>query len=729
MARLASGKDLTELNAYAELNSDDITEDEQSFLEESQRRVVEAANRRRSRITTSIISAFVILALLVIAFLVNSSLHGTWRPVEPVLYAGAVSAAAISVNGPETVYAVTPSGPNRNDSATLLKYTPEDRTWNIFARNLTAKLVWTMMVVNVDGNDRIYISIRSTGLVRSNDQGESWQQINTGLSSQDIRTLAVDPTNPQIVYAGSGDSRGVFQSKDGGDSWKNISDAQGFVGLSVLSMVHSNYPVPRLLVGTDDGRIVAYDQDLETWYQVSVFPGAGKINTMSIEPTQTQVIYAGTSNGKIFRSDDGGESWPLLDSIPGVFAITSLAVMPFDPLQIYVAGWGIGGQVLWKSLDGGLTWNHSKDDTFSRQTMLGILSSPQNPNRLYIAGDAGIFVTEDGGGSWLFENIDSPQIPVEGIKISANDGGPTYIQYGGALFSSGSSSDKIQWKRGRGLAATTIRDLTTDPDNPLVAYTAVYVQNEWSVFRTDDGGESWVKTGLPPIPEPELGDTKQVVIAKSADTEILYAGSNGCGVFHSLNGGQTWETFGRKECKVESESAPRNVLAMAVAYENPNLLYVAAESTRFYVSSDRGEEWQTYTLSITSQIDKIAPDPYLPGHIYLIAGVDGFWRSEDGGRNWEMQSEGLENSSLVDLVVVPDRPETLFIAADSGEIWKTTNGGRNWTSIRENLPLTQIGALAFDVRTRELWTGSRLGGLFKYQLGYLETYQLRPISK
>lgn len=728
-ARLASVKQLTELQAYAKLSSGDITADEQNFLEESKRRVLDAAIRRRSLFTTALISSSAIVVLVVIALLVASGLRGTWQPVEPVLHAGSVSAATISVNGSEAVYAVTPSGPNRNDSATLLKYTPEDRAWNILARNLTTKLVWTMMAVTVDGNDRIYISIRSTGLIRSDDQGESWQEINTGLTSQDIRTLAVDPSNPQILYAGSGDTRGVFQSQDSGDNWQNISDAQGFVGLSVLSMVHSSYQSPRLLAGTDDGRIIAYDQDAETWHQVSVFPGAGKVSAMAIEPTQTQVIYAGTSNGKVFRSEDGGESWPLLDAIPGVFAITSLAVVPYEPKRVYVAGWGIGGQVLWKSTDGGRTWNHTADDTFSRQTLPWLLMPPLDPNILYAAGDAGIFVTKDGGRSWLFQNMGSPQIPIEGIKISTADGGPYYITYGGSLFSSDSLSNTIQWRRGRGLPATSIRDVATDPKHPLVAYAAVYVQNEWSVFRTDDGGEIWTKTGLPPIPEPELGDTRAVAIAKSADADILYAGSSGCGVFHSLDGAKTWETFGRQECKVQSATAPRNVIDMAVAYENVNLLYVAAESTRFYVSSDRGEEWQTYALSITSQIDRIALDPYLPAHIYLIAGVDGFWRSEDGGQNWIALSKGLENSTLIDLVVVPDRPETLFIAADSGEVWKTTNGGRNWTSIRENLPLTQIGALAFDVRKRELWIGSRLGGLFKYQLGYLEGYQLKAISK
>ena len=170
-ALLASAKQLSELQAYAKLNYGDVTTDEQRFLEASKQKIVDAASRRRSLFVTALISSAVILLFVAGAFLIAAGLRGTWQPVEPILYAGSVSAAAISVNGVEAVYAITPSGPNRNDTATLLKYTPEDDAWNVLARNLTAKLVWTMAVVSTNGNDRIYISIRSTGLVRSDDQG------------------------------------------------------------------------------------------------------------------------------------------------------------------------------------------------------------------------------------------------------------------------------------------------------------------------------------------------------------------------------------------------------------------------------------------------------------------------------------------------------------------------------------------------------------------------------
>lgn len=735
-AQLASAKQLDELQAHVRRSYSDITEDEQDFLKASEQKARDTVSRRRGLLFSAIVGSMVILLFVIGYLIVASGLRGTWQVVEPILYAGSVRVPAMSLGGSEAVYAITNSGPNRSDTVTLLKYTPENDNWSILTRNLTTNVVNTMLVVNVDGSDYIYISKKSTGLIRSNDQGRSWSSINVGLTSFDIQVLTADPTNTRILYAGSADRRGVFQSLDGGDTWQNISDDQGFVGLTVLTMAYSTYKTHRLLVGTDDGRIIAYDQDIDVWWGVSTRPGAGRIETMAVEPTRTQTLYAGTSNGKILRSDDGGENWQPINyssmqdgrAIPDGYAVASMVIVPFDPEQIYVNTWGIGGMVLWKSDDGGKTWQHTKDDTFTRQPLQWLLISPLHPEVLHVVGDAGMFTTKDGGSTWYFHEMGSPQVSVEGIALSAIDSGSIYIRSGGAIFSN-DLSDMEHWQRGSGLPAQIIRDIVVHPQIAGKAYAAVYLQNEWSVFWTDDRGITWQRTGLPPIPEPFLGDTISVEIGKNASGEILYAGTNGCGVFTSLDNGLTWQTFGRRDCNSQSITGPQSVIDIQTVPQHGNTLYVAADNSRIYISSDQGKTWSKSEVPTKAQITKIALDPFQSGVIYLIAGVEGFWRSEDNGQHWTSMSSGLENSRLIDLAVVPDRAQTLFVVALTGEVWKTINGGRTWTSIRYNLLPMQIGPLGFDTRTRELWIGSRQGGLFKYQPGFLESYQIRPMTK
>jgi photosystem II stability/assembly factor-like uncharacterized protein len=281
------------------------------------------------------------------------------------------------------------------------------------------------------------------------------------------------------------------------------------------------------------------------------------------------------------------------------------------------------------------------------------------------------------------------------------------------------------WRRGERLLSIAVRDIACDPLDPDVAYAGVFLPNKWSVFITEHGGATWRPTQPPArIPERYLNDTMAIAVARVDDqSRILYAGTNGCGVFSSRDQGQTWWTGGREDC-VLPPNAPKNVQALAVDAARFDTLYAAADNDMVFVSRDGAETWEPGAISLTTNIRAIDVDPQIANRVYLVAGVSGFWRSDDGGRTWRSYSRGLEEKPLSAMVVLPDRKETLFVGTWHGEVWKTNDGGESWRSVRHNLAVTDIATMDATGWADGIWIASASrggGGIDHYQPGRLES--------
>ena len=389
--------------------------------------------------------------------------------------------------------------------------------------------------------------------------------------------------------------------------------------------------------------------------------------------------------------------------------------------MVYVNGFGVGGYVLLQSTDGGQSWQPVPDDEFTREKIRWLLIPVQSPEKLYAAGNAGVFETEDGGHNWTFQNTRSPLASVDAIAISPVENGPTYACVAGSIYSS-LDPEQGQWQRGQGLLAYEVRGIVADPLEANTAYAKVYLPNKWSVYITRDGGRNWQATGVPSgIPEAFLNDTTALDVAELDGGTILYIGTNGCGVLHSTDRGDTWEAWGRQDCSLPGE--PKNVTALAIAPHSTDTVYAAADNNRVYVTEDRGRHWQPYPIPLTTKIIHLEPDPEIDGRVYLIAGSDGFWRSDDGARTWNLHSEGLEGKSIMSMVVDPDRAGVVFVGSTHGEVWRTEDSGQHWRSVREDLVVVDISAMSTRGLQDGILLGSesdRGGGIYRYHPGSLK---------
>jgi photosystem II stability/assembly factor-like uncharacterized protein len=357
-----------------------------------------------------------------------------------------------------------------------------------------------------------------------------------------------------------------------------------------------------------------YDPDLYAgmrWRQIGPFR-AGRVSAVAGIPGNPSVYYMGTPGGGVWKTVDGGMVWkPISDQIP-VASIGAIAIAPSNSQIIYI-GTGdvsnVGGSVnigngVYKSLDGGLNWQHiGLDDT---EKIGAIWVDPKNPDTVVVAAlgqtyarneQRGLFKTTNGGKNWR----------------------------------------KVLYKDD----ATGAIDVSFAPDNPLIGFAALwghYVQpgnargaldgsGGGGIYKTTDGGETWtpVTAGLPTERVGRIG----VVVAPGGQRVYAnVAGGRDGGLYTSDDGGKTWQKT-TKDPRIQGSGYFGKVF---LDPRNSDIVYIA--QTSLYRSTDGGKNFISYKGAPGGDdnhalwIDPTNSD-------WMILGSDqGGVVSMDGGKSW-----------------------------------------------------------------------------------------------
>jgi photosystem II stability/assembly factor-like uncharacterized protein len=335
-------------------------------------------------------------------------------------------------------------------------------------------------VAGVPGNPQVfYASAAQGGLWKSGDGGRDWQPLFDEEATQSIGSFALAPSDPNVIYVGSGEANIRGNVAIGLGIWKSV----------------------------DAGR---------TWRQV--WKGRGQIGQMIVHPTNPDIAFAavlgspfGPSETRgVYRTQDGGKSW---QRVLYQDADTGASDIAFDPnnANILFAGlwqarrspWsmtsGGPGSGLWRSADGGSTWTQLREEGLPAGDWgkVGVAVAPSDSNRVYAlieADEGGLFRSDDGGAKWERINahrvlrqrhwyytvltIDPtdadvvwfPQVPL----LKSIDGGKTVFQVEGPHHGDH-------------------HDLWIDPQQPQ----RIIVGNDGGVDISTDGGRSWFNPPLP----------------------------------------------------------------------------------------------------------------------------------------------------------------------------------------------------------------------------------------
>ena len=568
--------------------------------------------------------------------------------------------------------------------------------------------------------DRLYAGTATGQIYVSSEGGRSWNRIATlnAPSNWVVDNLAVDPSTPEVVYAGmwslGSGGGGVFKSVDSGRTWAML---EGIQGQSIRALAVAPSRPQTLVVGTLEG-VFRSDDAGANWRRISPQGHAEihSVESVAIDPTNPDIIYAGTWH-LAWKTTDGGAKWfSIRKGMIDDSDVFSIAIDPTRPSTIYATA--CSG--IYRSDDAGAQWRKIQGiPTSSRRTHTLVLD-PRDTNTLYAGTTEGLWRTPDGGGSW--QRLTSHTWVVNAIVLDPRE--PAHFLLGMERAGIMESWDNGRSFRGanRGYSQRQVSRLIADPTNKERLFLSLIHDGEFGgVFFSDTRGATWQQLNaglggrdvlsLLVITAPEwrmLAGTPDGVFEYSFDhptwknqsrwesapgaalssketiaVRDLYRGSANGPIYAATSVGLFESTDGRNWKRLSFPFSDGGAYAIASFGENgENLL--AATSVRLAVSYDHGRNWAPVALDGRRpvRIQKIEPNPGLPD-VLFIATEDGLYRSRDSGRSWARTGRGLPASSVHDVQVSAASPSQVFVAGASGAFY-STDGGEWFTRIGES---------------------------------------------
>ncbi len=358
-----------------------------------------------------------------------------WSEANSGIEHVAILALAVNPTKPNFVYAGC-------DGAFYLSL-DGGNTWQVSINGMEGREIIGITVDPVSPHV-IYCGEKWSSICKSTDNGGEWKKLNTGLPEQsgEARSIVIDPVDTNIVYAGMGldvhgrhNPRGVLKSSDGGTTWAESNS--GLTNYNVCALVMNPSNTDILYAGTGGSGVFKTVNGAAAWHASNTGLTTLDVRALAVDPVNVNVIYAGTYGGGIFKSIDSGANWTPVNSGLTYNYINSLAIDRINGNNVYA---GSCDRRIYRSINGGHTWWSINLDL---PGAVYIVTSPSNPNQLYIGSTgggvnvlevepAGITVTSPNGGESL--DTGSTQVItwsadgiVEMVKIEySSDSGATW---------------------------------------------------------------------------------------------------------------------------------------------------------------------------------------------------------------------------------------------------------------------------------------------------------------
>ncbi len=487
------------------------------------------------------------------------------------------------------------------------------------------------ILIDSANSQTIYIGMGGDGIYKSTNGGSTFSAAKTGLTLTNVTTIAMDPGNHQLLYAGTyaGTSAGLFKTTDGGGSW-------------VLS--HAGLPVAN-----------------------------NDIYAVGIDPSNSQILYVSTHGAGVYKSTNGGAAWTAVNNGISHWDMRGLVLDPVSPQTLYAATWR---QRIFKSTNGGSSWIQSGSGIPNYAAAIYTLAiQPGSAQTLYAGSEGGgVFKSTNSGSSWDSASTGinhsntnalafvpgSPQTLYAAVHVAglfrSLDGGTSWAPYGSPE---------------TGLITDTAGSIAIDPNNSQV----MYVGTGWEgVFQTTNGGATWIqkKNELP-------SSNIRSLLLDPAQSQTLYAGTRGNGVYKTINAGTNWAS-------ASNGMTDSNVNDLAFSPASSQTVY-AGTDTGIFKSTDGGGSWSGSSggLPTNTWVNSIAPDPSNPNTLYAgVGNPQGVWKSTNGGTTWYASSSGLSAGSVWRIAVDSLTPSTLYLIGINGAFLSTDSGGL-WTPINNGL--------------------------------------------
>lgn len=698
--------------------------------------------------TSVLLQLFVCLAVLLSTTAVWPQVPETtyqelhWRMIGP-LRGGRTRAAAGVPNQPNVFYMAQVNGG-------VWKSNDYGRTWNPIFDHESTQSIGAIVVAPSDPNI-VYVASGEglhrpdlsvgNGIYKSTDAGKTWTHMPGLEDGQQIPALAVDPRNPNKVFAavlghpyGPSQERGLYRSTDGAQSWQRVISKDENTGSSDVEIDPSNPDVVYASMwevregpwedgnrfdGTGGGLFRSTDGG-STWKQLkNGLPEDLSQIYVAIAPSDPRRVYAtlSTASGKlgVYRSDDAGENWAKITDDPrpagriGGGDLPIPRVDPKNPDLVYVAS-----TVTMRSQDGGKTWSGFRGAP-GGDDYQNLWINPNNGDIILLVSDQGAIVTVNRGQSWSsWYNQPTAQL----YHVIADDSFPYHIcagqQESGSVCTLSRGNDgAITFRDWHPVGVIEYGYVAPDPLNPDLVYGAG--RTEVSRFHSSTGEVQDV-TPIPVRNAKYRADRTEPLMFSPVDPHVLYYATNF--LWKTTDGGNSWQTIS-KDLTRENPGAPPSVdtlmnkgvdktrgviYALAPSFKNLNTLWAGTDDGLIWVTHDGGTSWSDITpkeLTSWSKVTQLSASHFDEQTAY--ASVSRFrindmrpyiYRTHDGGKSWKVITAGLPDFGPVDTVREDPVRKGLLFAGTENAVWVSFDDGDHWQSLQLNLPHTSM---------RDLW--------------------------
>jgi hypothetical protein len=460
-----------------------------------------------------------------------------------------------------------------------------------------------------------------------------WTPIGPNNINGRIKSLAIHPTNGDIVYAG-GANGGVWKTTNGGNSWFSTMDSELSMAIGAIGISANNPDVIYAATGESVGG------------SSPSFDGVG-----------------------VYKTTDGGGDWDLLTSITSI-RCSRVLVHHSDPNIVYVAG----DRGFHKSVNGGATWTNLVIGGISNGNISDAVMDPILSNQIYVGiRNVGVFKTLDDGNTWtLLSNGLPTGIEADWIRLAIGPplfvtSSPLVAKMGpdtGLLFKSidaGASWTAVSWDYVPvPFMKTWTSIVAIDPADQDVIFGGGV-----DLWRSSDGGASFIRDIM-------THSDHHVIAFSPTDTNVCYMATDG-GVYKSTNKGQTWS--------LSSNGLVCTQLYVSDVAQTVPFVMGGGTQDQGFIKSNGSSEWVDTNAGNEGNVFVI--DPNDSRNIYVDPWSGLLRKSTDGGETWNDIVNGIGQEIVRHLAVQPGESNTLLCAANPRHIFRSIDQGNNWEPVLE----------------------------------------------
>lgn len=595
---------------------------------------------------------------------------------------------------------------------------------------------------------RAVMTSHGDGVYKSTDAGKTWRNIGL-IETQHIARIRVHPTDPDIVYVAAQGAlhkgnreRGIFKSEDGGKTWDNVLFVNDLTGCSELAIDQTNPSIlyatmwehqrlPWKVVSGGVGSGVYKSTDAgKSWKKIeNGLPkekGKMAISVCASNPDKLYCLLESDSNldkGGLFVSENAGKSWSM---VSGDNRLTQRAwyyievfADPINENTVYV----LSAPAL-KSIDGGKTW---KRITGTHGDYHDLWINPKNPKNLCISNDGGAAISFNGGKTWSTQaNMPTAQF----YRINTDNQFP-YRIYGGQQDNSSVSiahrefgSSSIGFKSWDASAGGESAFLAFDPDDPRFVMGGSYL----GTIEVLDN-RSGASTNIMAAPIQYLGrEARDMKYRYNWNAPIIWSQHEPGTFYHAAqlllrtrDYGQTWEEVSpdltrNEDAKQGNGGGPytneavgaENYGTIAYVVESPHAkgeIWTGSDDGYVQLTTDGGKNWTNVTPKNLEEslVNAIDVSPHDPGTVFIATTRYKFddkrpsvWKTSNYGKTWKNITANLPDGSYTRVIRQDtEDPNLLFVGTETG-VFVSFNGGDSWDVLQLNLPATPILDLKID---------------------------------